>query len=131
MFQIITLPGCDGQDIEVGFLANAATPRRYKAIFGDDLLHKFMGAEVEIDGRKVYNIDFLQELAYVMAMQSAAKSDSKVKLEKLNENTFLDWLEQFDSMAIENNASAIVSVYIANTEVSSEAKKNIEEQTET
>lgn len=128
MFATIEMPLYDGTTKDVEFMANAATARRYKMIFGEDLLTKFTNAEVEKDGKKVYNIDFLPELSFVMAMQAQALSDNKLKLEKVNTNMFLDWLEQFDSMAIENNASELMSVYQGNVETSSEAKKNTGKQ---
>lgn len=128
MFATIEMPLYDGTTKDVEFMANAATARRYKMIFGEDLLTKFTNAEVEKDGKKVYNIDFLPELSFVMAMQAQALSDNKLKLEKVNTNMFLDWLEQFDSMAIENNASELMSVYQGNVERSSEAKKNTGKQ---
>ena len=130
MYKKIAIDTYNGEKLEVEFLANAATPRRYKQIFGDDLLQKFVDAEKEEDGRTIYDIDFLQELAFVMAMQAKAKSDDKVKLEKLNQNNFMDWLEDFDSMAIEENAVEIMNVYMKNAKTSSDAKKNIEEQSE-
>lgn len=128
MFASIEMPLYDGTTKDVEFMANAATARRYKMIFGEDLLTKFTNAEEEKDGKKVYNIDFLPELSFVMAMQAQALSDNKLKLEKVNTNMFLDWLEQFDSMAIENNASELMSVYQGNVETSSEAKKNTGKQ---
>lgn len=128
MFATIEMPLYDGTTKDVEFMANAATARRYKMIFGEDLLTKFTNAEEEKDGKKVYNIDFLPELSFVMAMQAQALSDNKLKLEKVNTNMFLDWLEQFDSMAIENNASELMSVYQGNVETSSEAKKNTGKQ---
>lgn len=128
MFATIEMPLYDGTTKNVEFMANAATARRYKMIFGEDLLTKFTNAEEEKDGKKVYNIDFLPELSFVMAMQAQALSDNKLKLEKVNTNMFLDWLEQFDSMAIENNASELMSVYQGNVETSSEAKKNTGKQ---
>ena len=74
-------------------MANAATPRRYKQVFGDDLLTLFANAEKDTeDGGKVYKIDFIAELAYIMSMQAQA-ADGKARLDKLNSNGFLDWLE--------------------------------------
>lgn len=130
MYKKIELSDPKGDLIEVEFLANAATPRRYKMIFREDLLTKFANAKIEKDGESRYDIDFLPELAFIMAMQAAAKTDSKIKLDKLNESSFLDWLESFDSMELENKAEEIMSVYLGNTETSSDAKKNIEEQNE-
>lgn len=130
MFKKIELPDAEGKMKEVEFLANAATPRRFKTTFRADLITKFANAKVEVDGRETYDIDFLPELAYIMAMQAEAKSNEEIKLDKLNYNTFMDWLEGFDSMALENAADEIISVYMGNTEQTSDAKKNIEEQKE-
>lgn len=128
MFRAIKLKGCMGEDITVEFLANAATPRRYKQIFREDLLQKFMDARKEKDGKEVYNIDFLSELSYIMAMQAAAKRDSGIKLDMLNENAFINWLEQFESMALETAANEITDVYLGNVHTDSESKKNTSEQ---
>ena len=65
-----------------------------------------------------------------MAMQAKAREDSKIKLDKLNENSLIDWLEQYDSMSIESAADEILEVYMRNSKVGSEAKKNNEEQNE-
>jgi len=130
MFSVIDIMGSDGKALPVEFLANAATPRRYKAVFGEDLLQKFVNAKTEEGGKEYYNIDFLHELAFIMAFQAKAKDDKAVRLDKLNYNSFLNWLEAFDSMAIEDKASDIIDVYLGNSKTSSEAKKNIEEQRE-
>ena len=45
MYKKIAIDTYNGEKLEVEFLANAATPRRYKQIFGDDLLQKFVDAE--------------------------------------------------------------------------------------
>lgn len=128
MFKTIFIERVDGKEEATEFLANAATPRRYKQVFGGDLLNKFKDANTEVDGVRQYNIDFLPELAYIMAMQAAAKSDPNVKLDKLNEESFYAWLEQFESFSIESNAEEIIDVYFRNMEGGSEAKKNNEEQ---
>lgn len=130
MFQTIEMASSDGKTMNVDFLANAATPRRFKMVFRKDLLTMFANAKTEVDGRENYDIDFLPELAYIMAMQAEAKSNDKVKLDKLNYNTFMDWLEEFDGMAFENRASEVLGVYLGNASTTSEAKKNIEQQNE-
>jgi hypothetical protein len=65
-----------------------------------------------------------------MAMQAAALSDKSVKLDKLNQDKYLDWLEQYDGMAIENASEDILGVYLGNVKTDSESKKNNEEQNE-
>ena len=124
MYKEVIIARSDGSDEPTPLLANAATPFRYKQIFGEDLLTLFANAESEEGGRKRYNIDFLPELAYVMAMQAKAKNDKKVKLDTLNNSQFIDWLEQYDGLAIENACEEIIDVYLGNTRHGSEAKKN-------
>lgn len=130
MYKTILIDRMDGKEEATEFLANASTPYRYKQVFGDDLLTKFSNAEREVDGRKTYNIDFLHELAYIMAMQAAAVNDKAVKMDKLNMDTFLAWLDQFESFSIESRAEEIIGVYVRNMEGTSDAKKNNVEQNE-
>lgn len=131
MYKSITLQNAKGEDVEIGFLANAATSLRYKNIFRNDLLTKFANAKKENeDGTVNFNIDFLPELSFIMAMQSKAADDEKVKLDKLGMNDFINWLETLDSFTLEDHAEEIVSVYYGNTETTSEAKKNNEKQSE-
>lgn len=132
MYREIMISRVDGSEEPTPLLANAATPRRYKQIFGADLLTLFANAaHVDETGEKHYQIDFIAELAFVMAMQARALDDKKpLKIEKLNENALIDWLEQFDGMAIENAASDIMDVYLGNIHSDSESKKNNDEQNE-
>ncbi len=112
-------------------LANAATPLRYKHVFQDDLLTKIANAHTTDEtGREIYQIDFIGELAFVMAMQADALSDKTIKLEKLNYEKYMDWLEQYDGMAFENAAEEILNVYVGNSVSESESKKNTDGQSE-
>lgn len=129
MFREVLIERADGSDTPTPLMANAATPRRYKQVFGEDLLTLFANAETNDGNRKSYNIDFIAELTYIMNMQALA-ADGKVKLDKLNPNGLLDWLEQFEGMAIEDAAADILNVYLGNTATASSAKKNSEEQSE-
>lgn len=129
MFKEVMIERADGSDTLTPLMANAATSRRYKQVFGEDLLTLFANAETDDENGKAYHIDFLAELAYIMNMQALA-ADGKAKLDKLNPNGLLDWLEQFEGMAIENAATDILNVYLANTATASTAKKNKEEQSE-
>lgn len=131
MYKKITMLNPKNEEVEVEFLANAATPLRYKSVFKKDLLTQFANAKIdEPNGATSLNIDFLPELAFIMAMQARALDDKEVKLDKLNENLLMDWLEGFDSFSFENKAEEILDVYYGNSETTSESKKNNEEQTE-
>lgn len=110
-------------DITVPMLANGATALRYKHIFGKDLIAEFQ--EAEKDSAKV--VDSIPELAFVMSKAAEAK-EGKADLNKLNEEMFLNWLEQFGPMDLPLAAEQIVNLYIGNGATSSEAKKKEEEK---
>ena len=109
-------------DKTVGMLANGATPIRYRMIFGKDLIGEFQGADEKDTGRVS---DSLAELAYIMAMASDAK-DGKVSMDKLNQDSFVKWLEQFEPLDIAMAAEYIIDVYMGNQEIHSESKKKVE-----
>lgn len=115
MYKLITL---GGHDVEM--VANAATPYRYKQIFHEDLLQFLTGKKSEEEQSLA-----LQQLAYVMAMQG-----QKADFDKLNFDTYMEWVEQFDAMDLINKAKAgeIMAVYAGNQKTNSVAKKNKEQQ---
>lgn len=103
----------------VPMLANAATPLRYHAVFNEDLISRFQDAET--DTTKGFNA--IPELAFIMAKAAEAK-DGKADMTKLNQDTFIVWLEQFDPMDLPEAAEDIVNLYLGNTATHSEPKKN-------
>lgn len=128
MFRKVTLQDYKSEDMEVEFLANAATPLRYKATFRKDLLTQFANAKSEDENSIKLDVDFISELAFIMAMQARALNDPTVKLDALSHEMYVEWLEKLDSFTIEGNGSEIVEVYAGNQFTSSEAKKNTDEQ---
>lgn len=111
------------REIKVGekmvpMVANAATALRYKHVFGKDLIVELQQAKD--DTAKGFNS--LPELAFVMAKAAEAK-EGKVNMGLLNEENFMDWLEQFDSMDIVTAAEAVINLYMGNSEASVEQKK--------
>lgn len=130
MYKKITMHNAKGEEIEVEFLANAATPLRYKSIFRKDLLTQFANAKSEDNDKIKLDIDFLPELAFLMSMQAEAFSNPEVKLDKLTPGNLVDWLERFDSFEIESHAEDILNVYYGNTDTTSTSKKNTDEQIE-
>ena len=105
-------------NITVPLLANGATPLRYKLIFGKDLMSEFQGAS-ENAARAM---DSLPELTFIMAKAAEAK-DGKADMNCLNQDIYLDWLEQFEPMDIPMASEEIVNLYSGNMETKSEAKK--------
>lgn len=93
----------DGKEME--FVANAATPFRYKQIFSKDLL-TILGNE-NTTGESV---EAVMELAFVMAKQA-----EKTNMNKLNYDEFISWLEGFSPMALIDKAEELVSIYTDST----------------
>ena len=99
---------------KVPLKATASTIIRYRQVFKRDLLKSIGTNEEEVDA------GIIQELAYVMAMAAAGED-----MMKLNEETYMDWLDQFDSFDIINpdTAMEIIEVWNASKVTASEAKK--------
>lgn len=127
MYKVISLKSSDdGEPRDVPFLANAATPFRYKSLFGKDLLLLFQKA---VNESGVYDIDFVSELAFVMSMQAKSKKEG-LDLSTINRENLLEWLEQFEGFELFNHANEIIGVYLGNEGTSSEEKKKVEEPSE-
>lgn len=106
-------------EVEVGgktipMLANGATPLRYKKVFNEDLLQKIDYT----DGSISLAMNGVNELAFIMA-----KAAEGADMNTLNEDMFIEWLEQFDSMDIISAGQDIMNCYIGNMATSSKAKK--------
>lgn len=126
MYKVIALKTDEGENINVPFLANAATPFRYKSLFGKDLLLLFQKA-VNNDG--VYDIDFVSELAFVMAMQAKARNED-LDLSTINRDNMIAWLEQFGGFEMLSQANEIMNVYLGNENTTSKEKKKVRKPSE-
>ena len=86
-----------GREIELK--ASAATPVIYHRIFKADLIKYFQNAakrtEKEIE-EDTSSIDVLSKLGFVMAMQAKVKKLSDFG--KINEDNYVEWLDEFDSI---------------------------------
>lgn len=105
---------------EIDMLATASTSIRYKQIFHEDLISLFQAT-----GEKGELTDYLsisQKLGYIMA-QHAAKAD----MEKLNEDAYMEWLDQFEPFDFVEAGGDIVKLYRGNEETSAESKKKEDE----
>lgn len=100
--------------------ANAATPLRYKMIFGKDIIVEInrMNKGLIDEGEL---IELTGQIAFVMNMQAEKTRD---QLSKITKNEYLDWLENFDgAMVFANSAEAIMNVYLGNEKGDSSSKK--------
>lgn len=96
--------------------ANGATPIRYRMVFGKDLISEFQ----KIEGNYAIAMDTISELAFIMA-----KAGEKADMDKLNQNAYVTWLEQFEPFDITNASEEIIDLYMTNSQTASEVKKKV------
>lgn len=118
MFKNIEIGG-----ITVPMLANGATPIRYRHVFHKDIITEFQQAQD--DYSKVVNS--MPELAFIMAMQANAQ-DGAIDLNLLDEDAYLEWVEQFGAMDLPMASEQIINLYLGNNATSSEPKKKVKEK---
>jgi hypothetical protein len=82
-------------DGKVPMRANAATPIRYRQIWGADLLQWLEEAK-DLPDREV--VDGVLKLGYVMSLQAEAREDPGVydRAEAQGEAGYIDWLDRTD-----------------------------------
>ena len=97
--------------------ATGATPIRYKHIFHQDLLTEF----ASVENNYAIAIDTISKLAFIMAKSA----DDGVDMTKLNEDKYVEWLEDFEPFDITNSADEIIDLYLGNTKSDSEVKKKV------
>lgn len=101
-------------DKSIPMRASGRTLLYYKQVFHDDLLSKMMS-----DGNQITLVESaLPELAYIMAANG-----SDVDMSKINEDSYAEWLEQFEPMDLLVAGEDIFKVYLGNLHTDSEAKK--------
>lgn len=95
--------------------ATGATPIRYRMVFKGDLLNEFS----KVNDNYQVAIDTISQLAFIMAMSA----DSSVDMSKLNNASYIEWLDKFEPFDITNATDEIIDLYLGNTEGMSEVKK--------
>lgn len=104
---------------DLNLLANAATPIRYKMIFGEDLMVVFN--QIQSSKRDTGELlDVTAQLAYIMNRQAEC---DKAELSRLSKDTYLEWLEDFGPMDFVNASEAIINTYLNQGTSSSAPKK--------
>jgi hypothetical protein len=94
--------------------ASGRTPLYYRQVFHKDILEAFSQEGNQI----VMAAENIPEVAYIMAMNGSDQDMSK-----LNEDTFAEWLEQFEAMDLVMAGEAIFGVYLPNLTTTSTPKK--------
>lgn len=122
MYKEISLKMANGTNRTIGFLAVGSTPYRYKQLFRQDLL-KDITKMINKDRTVSDDADFsvIDKLAFTMNCQ-AEKKDMNLQ----NYETFLAWVDGFETSELMDHASEIIGVYLGNKESTSDPKKEVE-----
>lgn len=113
MFKTIKI---GGQDVE--FLGTAATNIYYKRIFGDDPIALQELKDLSTSSR----IELYSRLAYIMHEQAMHIGDRE-GLMKINDDSYVDWLDTFSFGDLQDALSGIAEVYMGQQIPTSNAKK--------
>lgn len=105
-------------DKNIEMEANGATAFRFKKIFAPlDLFKQFVTAP-ETPDEVAAQMEVSQMLAFVMAKQAEG-----VDMNKLNEDKFIEWLEQFDGGDLLEVLDEVVEVWQSSKKTTSKPKK--------
>lgn len=113
MTKNITLEG--GKELKLA--ANAATPFRYKQLFGEDLLRIFQES-TENKEKEITLSETVTQLAFIMNRQAEG-----VNMNTLSMDEFFSWLENYEPMEIVLVGQDIISTYLSSAQTSVVAKK--------
>lgn len=115
----------DGKEVEL--LSNAATPYRFKQVFGKDLIRIFTNAATNKLLDDADTVTMAQQMAYIMAKQAEGGD-----LSALSEDDFLLWMENFDPLPFNSFevAASIIAVYSGQQKTTSQPKKKADQPKE-
>jgi len=110
-------------DKEVPMLSMASVDLFYKNIFGEDPLKVQTEATSPDEA-----IGFYYRMGFVMAKY--AESRDRKEMAKLNEDSYIEWLEQFDRLDLMSALDSVEATYDGQHVTYSDAKKNNDEPNE-
>ena len=119
MFAKLNMIMADETEKEFEFVSNGMTQYRYRQLTGRDLMKdvtKLVNDRQQLSDEADFTVS--DKLAYIMNM-SAIKAD----MNKLNDDTFYEWIEQFDSSNSIRIMGDIISIYFGTKKSTSEPKK--------
>lgn len=125
MFKVLTMTLADGETKkEFGFLAVGTTAYRYRQVFRTDLMKditNLINGSLDAIGD---NADFSvsDKLAFIMNAQAEKKD-----MNNLNNDMFIEWLEQFDSITLVEHINDFIGIYLGNKKSTSNPKKEDEQ----
>ena len=105
---------------EIRCRCNSMTLRLYKLAFNEDFLILFLHAS-ESDTSILEMLPTIQKFAFVVAKQADSSGWREAK-DKINEDAFYDWIEQFDDSDFIKSMKEIIALWRATAKQESESK---------
>lgn len=102
---------------EVAMKCSGLTPKRYRDLFGKDVivelarLSKYMNTDGTLNLDNDIDMSVIERLAYTMAMQGGETAD------------YESWLDKFDATDIFDSMGEIIALWLASNKTLSNAKK--------
>lgn len=109
-------------DKDVPMLSMASVDLYYRNIFHEDAIK--LQAKNDLDEGDLIN--FVMRMGFVMGKFAEVKD--RKEMSKLNEDAFLEWLDQFDRIEYLNALADVRLTYEGQAVTASEAKKNTTEE---
>ena len=119
MFGKLKMTMADGTEKDFEFVSNGMTQYRYRQLTGRDLMKdvtKLINDRNQLSDDA--DLSVCDKLAFIMNM-SATKAD----MNKLSEEKFFEWVEQFDSGNSIDIMGDIITIYFGTKKSTSEPKK--------
>ena len=124
MFTSINMTMADGSQKNFDFMSNGMTQYRYRQLTGRELM-KDVSKLVNLSDSSIGDdADFtcIDKLAYIMNMSATGAN-----MNTLTEESFFDWIEQFDSSNSIRVWVDIIHAYYGTKKSTSEPKKEVGE----
>ena len=124
MFTKINMIMADGSQKEFDFVSNGMTQYRYRQLTGRELMRD-VSKLVNIGDSSIgddADFTFIDKLAYIMNMSATGAN-----MNTLNEESFFEWIEQFDSSNSLHVWGDVISAYYGTKKSTSNPKKEGEE----
>ena len=110
-------------DKTVPMMVNAATPIRFRNLFGKDLLTTIYEGTREGGVDLTVASDIAPELAFIMA-----KAAEKADMNALSVEMYLKWLEDFGPLDFVNATEEIFNFYYGDQATTADSKKKVKGQ---
>lgn len=148
MHKIITLQMADGTESDVPFVANGATALRFRQVFGKELMQSITNIIEHVGAKEIASLmngmpeefslesltpeqlsaviaivgsgemNTVSQLAYIMNASAEHKDMRALDIE-----SWLDWLEKFETMELTTHAMDFIMLYMNNRVSTSVPKK--------